>query len=127
MYSMSLYSYINLCQMQYGILLVCCKTVDGKTACVLRGLEAVMAPSGEPITNEVECPLLLLTQTIFLAAPSMISNSVSVVHECDKNCTFTTKQASRRIERESVSRSKLEYEHSFSNSMYCLNVYCMKN
>ena len=51
--------------MKYGQLLVCGKTADGRSVCIVRGFEAMVSPLDIPITNEFDCPLLSLSRTIF--------------------------------------------------------------
>ena len=105
--------------MKYGILLACCSCADGRAICVVRGLETLLSPLGDPITNEYDCPLLSLTHTIFTAITSEILNTVSVIHEGTGTCQFITKECPRNVEREEVSLSRLEYVHDFCrNFMY---------
>ena len=49
---------------------------------------------GTPITNEYDCPLLLMSHIIFTAKPSEILKAVSVVHECGETCRFVNKDSS---------------------------------
>ena len=80
---------------------------------------------GENILNELECPLLTLTDIVYCIPSGSISHSVSVVHECSNTCVFLSSMASRRLEHETVSSSQLCYHHDWSNNMYSLNVFCM--
>lgn len=41
-----------LLQMRYGILLTSCKTFDGSCVCIVQGLESMVSPDENPITNE---------------------------------------------------------------------------
>ena len=92
----------------------------------MRGLQSFQAPSGEPITNEIDCPLLTLSRSVFTTRASSVFKRVSIVHECSGTCQFVSKAVPRNIERERVSVARIEYEHDFSsNLVYCLNVYCM--
>jgi len=108
----------------YGLLLVCCKPVGGNAVCVVRGLESLASPVGY-ITNKIECPLLLLSRTIFSTRTSSVLEAISVVHECTATCQFVTMQVPQNMERESRYISRLEYKHDFTNLMYCLNSYCI--
>lgn len=108
--------------MNYGLLLVCVETSSGSKLCLVRGLESLTLPSGTPIYNELECPLLMLTHTIFTAKSSAILNAVSVIHECDNLCKFTMKQWPRTIEREQLClSSRLEYEHNYTGNYMYIN------
>ena len=112
--------------MKYGILLACCKKPDGCCVCLVRGFECYTSPLGDPILNELECPLLTLTRTIFAVKTKAVKRAVSIVHECTTTCQFVTKMCPRKIEREQVLFSRLEYEHDYAqNYMYCLNIYAM--
>ena len=84
----------------------------------------LLSPLGDPITNEYDCPLLSLTHTIFTARTSEVLQAVSVIHECTGTCQFITKECPRKVEREEVSLSRIEYVHDFCrNFMYCSNLY----
>lgn len=114
--------------MKYGILVACCKTqgVSGRAVCIVRGLEKVLTPLEEPILDEIDCPLLSLTNTIFTTSSKLIRRSVSIVHQCTDTCHFVEKEWPRVMERETVHSSRMEYEHDFANNlMYSLNIYCM--
>ena len=75
-----------LLQMKYGILLECCKTTDGRCVCILRGLEAMVSPLGTAVTNEYDCPLLMLSNTVFTVKATEVLKDISVVHECTESC-----------------------------------------
>ena len=86
----------------------------------------MVSPHGNPITNECDCPLLLLSHEIFTTRALEVLKAVSVVHECGETCRFVDKETPRNVERENISLSRLEYEHDFSsNLMYCLNIFCI--
>lgn len=107
-------------------MLACCKRSNGCKVCILRGLQFITSPLGDKIMNEVDCPLLELSHTIFTTLSSSVLKAVSVMHECSTTCHFVSKQIPQNIERESVSVSKLEFEHDFSsNLIYCLNLYVL--
>lgn len=116
-------------EIKYGLLLLCCKTSNGSKLCVMRGLESILSLHGAPIMNELECPLLTLTHSVFTVKSSAILKAVSVVHACGNSCQFVMKQRTRRIEREDLHlSSRLEYDHDYAgNYMYYLNVYCMNS
>ena len=78
--------------MRYGVLLVCCKTSHGSIICVICGLEPVLTLQGDSI-NELACPLLMLTGTVFTAKSSMTVGAVSIVHECGNSCKFVNKES----------------------------------
>ena len=76
--------------------------------------------------NEMDCPLLELTEDYRIIPSSAAIAPVSVVHECDDECKFIagTKQT---VEREQIiNKGLLSYVHNYCNFYFCLNVYCMK-
>ena len=119
------YNILHSLQQQYALLLACVAQ-DRQWYCVIRPLE-MMTALGNPITNDFECPLLTLTDTVLLVPPHRVQTSVSIVHQCTDTCTFTDTGIRRRIEREEVHiRScNLLYKHDWSNNLYCLNIFCM--
>lgn len=114
--------------MQYAILLVYCQDIHGQKFCVLRGLESVLSPSGVLIKNEFDCPLLHLTCDVFIRKPSHIKKAVSVIHECGDSCKFVSVECARSVERETVTSKRIEFKHDVcTNTMYCLNIYCINS
>ncbi len=111
--------------MKYGILLLCCRSVQGRVVCLVQGFEALESPLGEPLVNEYDCPLLSLTRTVITVYAFNIIKAISIVHECTESCCFVNSVRHRNVEREQISVSSLVYEHDFSNYLYCLNIYCM--
>ena len=86
----------------------------------------MVSPLGMPITNEYDCPLLMLSNVVFTVKTTEILRDIFVVHECTESCQFVEKAVSQNVEREDVSVCRLEFQHDFdSNIMYCLNIYCM--
>ena len=98
-----------------------CKSADGRSACVIRGLEAIVSPYGIPITNEYDCPLLSLSHIIFTTKTSEVLKGVSVIHQCTETCQFIDKECGRNVEREDICLSRLEYQHDFSGKLYVLS------
>ena len=87
----------------------------------------IFISSRTPATDELGCPLLYLTDTIFIVKTSAVLNAVSVVHKCESSCQFVSRLCPRNVERENISTYRLEYEHDYcGNYNYCLNVFCMK-
>ena len=112
--------------MKYGTLLACFKTTDGRCVCVLRGFEAMESPLGTAVTNEYDCPLLMLSNVVFTVTAREVLKDISVVHECTQSCKFVERAVPRKVEREDIPVCRLEFEHDLeSNVMYCLNIYCM--
>ena len=73
-------------QIIYGVLLSCFKESDGSGCCIVRGLQQMISPLGQQITDEIKCHLLEL----FLRRSLSILKVVYVVHKC----------SSRLLERE---------------------------
>lgn len=107
--------------------MACYKDIHGHTACIIRGMESILSQLGEPFTNELDCPLLNLTHTLFTTRTNHVMRAVSIVHECTTACKFVEREYPRCVEREAVdlSSTRIEQEHDYSNYMYCFNVYCM--
>ena len=80
---------------------------------------------GQQITNEFDCPLLSMTNTLYCIPSKSVNHAVSVVHECTNSCTLVTSSVSRIIEHEHIESSLIIFKHDFCNKMYCLNVYCI--
>ena len=93
--------------------------------CAVIPFEAMLAGS-EPICNEMDCPLLVLTKDIHFLPPISLISPVSIVHECSESCKFEYDSYFTIVERESVPASnRCVFCHDWSNDMFCLNVYCM--
>ena len=73
----------------------------------------------EPILDEFQCPLLDLSNIIYLYPVSFVLTPVSIVNSCSKSCTFKTNRT-RQIEHEEVQTDDLDFEHDWSNSLYSL-------
>ena len=69
---------------------------------------------------EFECPVLVLTSSMYCISSEQIKSVISIVHLCGDACTFETvaPQASSY-------KSKFVFIHDTSNKLFCLNVYCM--
>ena len=93
--------------MKYGILLGCCKTTDGRCICILRGFEEMVSPLGATVTNEFDCPLLMLSNVVF-AVTSEVLKDISVVHEYTQSCKFVERAVPRKVEREDIPICRLE-------------------
>ncbi len=78
------------------------------------------SPLSDFITNELDCPLLTMTDNIFILESVAIGNAVSIIHECSNSCKFVSQQCPRNIEREQCLTSQIEFQHDYSNSMYFL-------
>lgn len=110
-------------QVQYGLLMACAAK-EHTWFCLVRVLEQVQLNS-EPISNDYDCPLLTMTNSVLAIVPSMVRMAVSIVHECTDTCIFVRCQRTRRLEREDVSTNSLVFRHDLCNAMYCLNTYCI--
>ena len=65
----------------------------------------MVSPDGTPITNEYDCPLLLLSHVIFTTKPSEVLKAVSVIHKCGETCRYVNKKTPHNVERTSLFRS----------------------
>ena len=83
--------------------------------------------NNEPLQNDLECPLLTLTNTIIAVSPISVLTEVSIMHECNTTCVFESSGPSSAIEveREIIETNRLSYIHDLTNNWYCLNIFCM--
>ena len=118
----------TLQQIKFCVLLACFFHVEsGKEFCLVRHLQEQTDPVGEPILNEFECPLLLLTSCLYLVSTTCIVSPISIVHSCDSMCKFVECITNRVTERELVPLKKLTFCHNLLNNMYCYNIFCISN
>lgn len=113
-------------QVEYGILiaLVALQRLPQRY-CIIQKLEPVSL-NDEQIVNDFDCPVLSLLNDFYAISPDCVLTPVSVVHQCTHTCVFLEKLSSSNIERESIATGhSIVFEHDWSNSMYCLNVFCM--
>ena len=109
---------------QYAMLLFCI-TFKSRALCFVRLLEQ-MDFNGEDVLNDYDCPLLTLTSNIVTIPSCKVEASVSIIHQCTSSCTFVLSPVGQIVERENVSNAgSLTYKHDGTNTLYCLNVYCM--
>ena len=84
--------------------------------------------NNEPLQNDLECPLLTLTNAIIAVSLISVLTEVSIMHECNTTCIFDSTGPSSVIdmERESIETNRLSYIHNLTNDWYCLlNIFCM--
>jgi len=68
----------------------------------VRGMQELVSPLGDQLTDVFDGPLLELTHVIFLTRRSSILKAVSVVHKCSSSCKFVKKEIPRNIERQNI-------------------------
>ena len=99
--------------------------------CIVQTFERVTGVAGQDgtedaIKNELECPLLLQSKIFVILQSDAIQNTVPLVHQCSRTCTFQKKTVHRTIEREDIRVSSLfVYCHDWRNNLFCLNIYKM--
>ena len=97
-------------------------SVEGNSLfCLVREMET-MDMNGEPLTNESDCPLL---SRVVAVSPVAVQAAVSIIHECNTSCVFNQCCTRWRVKREDIEVTKLTFQHDWTNSFYCLNIYCM--
>ena len=101
-------------------------TKTSKPVCLVQGFKEVLS-FGQNITDDYDCPLLMLNNDVFDVLVTQLSSSISVVHCCTTTCGFFEEQSHRVIERETVDSNRLVFRHDLTNRMYCLNIYCMNS
>ena len=106
-------------QTEYGLYLASVALKEEQLRyCLIQVMEPVTGLDGEFITNDLECPLLTLSKSICAVHPICVLSSISVVHQCTGSCIFVERLSSANVERESISRKVLVYEHDWS--MICI-------
>ena len=101
-----------------------CVSKGLSTFCLVRELETIDL-NGEPVTNDYNCPLLSLTPRVVTINSHHVEKAVSIIHECNASCIFVECPSTHRVEREDIEVEKLTFQHDWTNSFYCLNIYCM--
>lgn len=117
-------------QVALGVLLACVRVTSSNTEiCIIRKLQPLTTPSGDPKVNNFDCPLLHMTAQLYGVSPSTIIKSVSVVHECADSCKIDEgSYAQCELERETISRRNIMlFKHDFSNDLFCYNIFCTAN
>lgn len=113
-------------QVEYGQLKACfTPTSTNNNYCIVQLFEKA-TDGNQPIVNEQNCPLLLLLKVLKVVPSHSIRSVVSVIHQCGNSCKFEACKYSRKVEREDVQIDGLILKHDLTNTMFCLNIYCMK-
>ena len=107
---------------QYAKLIACVSS--NRDSYVIMKLFERMEFNGEDVMNEYDCPLFTLTQNVVCLPSSNVHASVSFIHQCSASCVFVTTTTGLSAERESISSPHLSFKHDWTNTLYCLNVYC---
>ena len=74
-----------------------------------------------------DCPLLTMVDFFCVIPSSSVCAAVSVVHKCTTTCSFVEKTASAVVEGCDTSVNRLVFVHDWTNTVYCNNIYCLKN
>ncbi|SMN02232.1 hypothetical protein SPONN_626 [uncultured Candidatus Thioglobus sp.] len=113
-------------KVEYGLLVASVSLQQSREQyCLIQMLEPVCVDN-EPITDNLECPLLTLSNNFYAVQPQCIQTSISIVHQCTHTCTFIDKSSSLHVEREVVLRTHLFLNMiGASNNMYCRNILCI--
>ena len=115
--------------MEYGQLKVCfTATSTSNNYCLVQLFEKATDGTDydQPIANEQNCPLLFLTKVLKVVPSQSILSAVSFIHQCGSSCKFQNRMYSRKVEREDIQVDGLILKHDWTNTMFCLNIYCMK-
>ena len=95
--------------------------------CIVQSNERVSGVSSQSTEdankNELECPLLLQSKMFVMLESEAIQNTVSLVHQCSRTCSFQNKAVHRTIERKDVQVSSIfVYSHAWKNNLLCSNI-----
>ena len=115
-------------QFSYGKLLATLSLGNGATVCIIRGFEVVELEPGVPLLSEFDCPSNNLTMTIFSTGSSNISAALSMMHHCEEEeggCHFMETDVYQLVERQETIQQKLTFQHDWTNSLCCRNLYCV--
>lgn len=86
-----------------------------------------MEVNGQDVTDDRDCPVLMLSDSLLTVKSETILKPVSIVHECGRSCILRMMRKSRRAEREEQELNSLALKHDYKNNkMFVLNIYCMK-
>ena len=115
----------SILQQEEHAILLACVTTGGRQLCIVRNFERVEC-NGEPVMNDLCCPLLTLSPNMRCVSPICVHAAVSIVHECT-TCHFVETHPPCLVERELVpsTHTNLTYKHDWSNNFFCVNIYCM--
>ena len=95
--------------------------------CIIQLLEPETAIPQGCILDEFDCPLLTVVDFFYVIPSSSFCAAVSVVHKCTTTCSFVEKTASAVVEGCDTSVNRLVFVHDWTNTVYCNNIYCLKN
>ena len=73
----------------------------------------VLSLKGDPVKNETDSPLMILTDTVFTAKSSAVLKAVSILHECGSSCKFSIQSCSTIVEQEERLSSKPHFQHDW--------------
>lgn len=108
-------------QIAYGLLSTLLKFPDDTQVAVVLPYKEVGRMS------EKNCELVETTNHLIKIHPNCLIKTVSIVHDCNKNCTITT-TASVTKEREEINTDKyFSVQHDYEHNQYCINKYCMSS
>lgn len=95
--------------------------------CIVQHFD-VLEVNRQLVLNEKDGPLMVKTKNFLCIESSKVISPVSIVHQCDSNCSLKRIRKSRVMEREHSEVNTLTVCHNFkTNDLYALNIYCMKN
>ena len=82
----------------------------------------------EPRVSDFQCPLLNLTDDLYVVPVSSVIKPVSVVHSCNDSGKFLDKHVTPiPIKRECVDCWKLVFLHDVCNLTFCYSIFCTSN
>ena len=71
-----------------------------------------------------KCPV----QCVFSTDSSNISAAISMMHHCEEEeggCHFVETDVCQLVERQETIQHKLTFQHDWTNTLYCRNLYCV--
>ena len=114
---------------QIGLLLSCfsVSSTPPLNLCVLQKLAPLVSAVEEQCLNDFDCPILNLTNDLYLLPVSYVIKPISIAHCCTQSCIFVDNVSFSRVEREQITSSKLVFLHDLCNTKFCYNIFCTSN
>lgn len=96
---------------------------------MVQRIQLVQTPTTTQLQQGFGCPIVSLTNEIFIVKPINIIRPVSIVHLCSGLCKIRKCRKVQNFEREQVElyEEQVVFELNTSNNLYCINIFCTGN
>ncbi len=107
------------------MLLACFKDVQSQVSYTMLQKFEMLSAGGSQTFNEMECPLMQITDRYEVTYSTRILGSLSIIHECGRSCRMEENQT-RIVEREERVLTGTYYiNHDQNSEVFSLNIYSM--